>query len=397
MKMRGLAAAAVVLALTAPVAAQQQQQSEFEPGRVPGWTFVPGFTFGTVYDSNIGLATPPADTGRTAGDQLILASPFGQLEYFGRRTEFATGYSGSINRYMDVEQLNSFDHHMHASLRRLVSRRVSFLLQNSFSDVPTTDQVELNGIPFSRTGAQSNTFAGTLDARLSRFTDLMVRYENTWVDFDRDENFLRGGWLNGVRTEWSRRLSERSSLGAEYGLRFADMNEGLQEMTFHDVGATFHHTLTPHTTFTAAGGVSRLEGPLPDESHTGPYIRGSITRKGERSTVGASFDRQFVPSFGFGGSNQSQEIRGFVRMPITRNRTYVQGSAAWRRSDPLLGGELKLDTIWIRSTLGYAITRWLRAEGFYAYTRQDSEVTGGEIDRHRIGAQFVVAQPMRIH
>ena len=51
---------------------------------------------------------------------------------------------------------------------------------------------------------------------------------------------------------------------------------------------------------------------------------------------------------------------------------------------------------WLRSTVGYSAARWLRLEGFHAFTRQDSQVTGGEINRQRIGAQVVVSQPMRI-
>jgi hypothetical protein len=104
----------------------------------------------------------------------------------------------------------------------------------------------------------------------------------------------------------------------------------------------------------------------------------------------------YVPSFSFGGSTQSQELRGFVRMPFDKNRLYVQGSAAWRRNDPFIANELQLDTIWIRSTLGYSAARWLRLEGFHAFTRQDSIVTGGEINRHRLGVQAVVSQPVRI-
>jgi hypothetical protein len=104
----------------------------------------------------------------------------------------------------------------------------------------------------------------------------------------------------------------------------------------------------------------------------------------------------FVPSFGFGGSSDSQELRGFVRMPINKNRMYVQTAAGWRRSDPFLIDELELDTLRFNTTFGYAALRWLRLEAFHAYTRQDSRVTGGEIDRQRVGAQIVISQPMRI-
>jgi hypothetical protein len=111
--------------------------------------------------------------------------------------------------------------------------------------------------------------------------------------------------------------------------------------------------------------------------------------------VGASYERQYVPSFGFGGSSNSQELRGYVVMPL-RPGLYTQGSAAWRRMTPFETNTLELDTIWIRSTLGYAAARWARVELLYTFTRQDSIVTGGEVNRHRVGVQFVISQPMRL-
>jgi hypothetical protein len=103
-----------------------------------------------------------------------------------------------------------------------------------------------------------------------------------------------------------------------------------------------------------------------------------------------------VPSFGFGGSNESQEVRGYVHMPIPRKRSYVQASLAWRHSIPYISTDLELDSVLARSTIGYALARWFRLEGFYAFTRQYSRDTAGEINRHRIGAQLVISQPMRL-
>lgn len=58
--------------------------------------------------------------------------------------------------------------------------------------------------------------------------------------------------------------------------------------------------------------------------------------------------------------------------------------------------ELPLDTTLLRSTFGYATTRFLRVEAFYTFTWQDSRIAGGKVNRQRIGAQIVIAQPMRI-
>jgi hypothetical protein len=390
-----LTAAVLLVAAGAPVGAQDPT-SDFQTWRTPGWSFTPGVTLGTVFDSNVALASAPADTRTTQSDRVFLAEPFAHLEYFSPRTEFSTGYQGYVRRYADIGQLNGFDQRLNVSARRLVTRRVTLSAHDSYADVPTTDEVELNGLPFSRVGARMNAASASLDTRLTKYTDLSVRYENTWVRFDRAEAFLTGGWVNGGRAELSHHLSDRLSAGAEYGVRFADLNEGTHQLTFQDAGGTLHYDVGSATKFSLAGGLSHLNDRSLLQTRTGPYVRMGLTHAVQRATVGASFERSFVPSFGFGGSNQSQELRGFVRMPLDKNRLYVQGSAAWRRSDPFVVNELQLDTIWIRSTLGYSAARWLRVEGFHAFTRQDSQVTGGEINRQRVGVQVVISQPMRI-
>jgi hypothetical protein len=397
MKQAGRTLLGILLALgsAAPAAAQQDMSAEV-PSRTPGWSVTPGFTFGTVFDSNVALASAPADTKRTQSDRMLLAEPFGQLEYFSPRTEFSSGYQGYLRRYADVSQLNSFDQRGYLSLRRLVTRRLTFFLRESYANVPTTDEVELNGVPFTRTGSQMNAVATGVDARLTKYTDFAFRYDNTWVSFDRAGSFLSGGWVNGGRAEVSRRLNDRLSVGGEYGARFADLNDGTHQVTFQDMGGTLHYGLGTRTSLAVAGGWSFLNDKLLNERRNGAYVRGEITHETERATVGASFERMFVPSFGFGGSNQSEQLRGFVRMPFNRSRIYYQGSAAWRRSNPFIANELELDTYWVRSTLGYSVSRWLRFEAFHAFTRQDSQVTGGEINRQRAGAQIVVSQPVRI-
>jgi len=390
-----LAAVSLVVAAGASVRAQNPSP-EFGSWRAPGWSFTPGITLGSVYDSNVALASAPADTGRTQSDRLFEIEPFGRLEYFSPRTEFSTGYQGYVRRYARIDQLDGFDQQLYASARRLVTRRLTLFARDSYADLPTTDDVELNGVPFRRIGSRMNAASAGIEARLTKYTDLSVRYENTWVRFDRPELFLTDGWVNGVNAEVSRRLTDRFSAGGEYGMRFADLNQGTHQVMFIDTGGTLHYHAGPGTTLSLAAGVSHLHDRLVLVTRTGPYIRAGVTQEMARATLGATFERMYVPSFSFGGSTQSQEIRGFVRMPIDKNRLYVEGSAAWRRSDPFIANELQLDTIWIRSTLGYSASRWLRIEGYHAYTRQDSIVTGGEINRQRVGVQAVISQPVRI-
>jgi len=386
-----LVAALSIVAATAVAA--QERPAEFQTYMNPGLTFTPGISLAGVWDSNVALAAP---AGRAAGDNLFILEPFGQLELVSPRTELVAGYKGYVRRYMDVEALNGYDQRGYLSVRRLATRRLTVFAHNEYADVPTTDEVELNGLPFTRTGSKSNRLVAGVEARLTKYTDLNVRYENTWVKFDRPETFLSDGWINSLETDVRRRLTERLSVGAEYSIRRADLEQGLRTISFQDIGGLVAYAIGPHTKVMVAGGSSSLNDSRLDRDRRGPYVRADLTHDIERVTLGASVEKSFVPSFGFGGSSDSQEVRGFIQMPLSRNRLYIQSSAFWRRTDPLLAEELALDTIQTSNTLGYAVARWLRLEGFHVFTRQDSRITGGEINRQRAGAQLVVSQPMRI-
>ena len=392
-RIRRIAAAVTLAAVATTGLAAQERPAEFQTYRLPGLTFTPGVSVGGVWDSNVALASP---VGAPARDNLFVVEPFGQLELISPRTEFTAGYKGYLRRYVDVSQLNGFDQRGYLSLRRLATRRLTVFVHNEYADVPTTDEVELNGLPYTRTGSRSNRLAAGIAARLGKYTDLNVRYENTWVKFDRPETFLSDGWINAVQTDLRRRLSERLSVGAEYAIRRADLEEGLRTIWFHDVGGLAAYAMGPHTRLVVSGGYSFLDDSRLNRDRRGPYLRAGVTHDMDRATIGASFEKSFVPSFGFGGSSDSQEVRGFIRVPFTHNRFYVQSTGVWRRTDPLLLEELHLDTVRISNTLGYAATRWLRFEGFHVFTRQDSRITGGEVNRQRAGAQIVVSQPMRI-
>ena len=394
---RALAFGAIVLlTVVAPAAAQQSDPtSEVQSYRIPGWSFTPSLALGATYDTNVALIDAPATVGATQGDTFFNIVPGGQLEFIGKYSDFSANYRGFIHRYLELDALNSYDQRASLSVKRLFSRRLTISAHDSFADTPTTDDTEIFGVPFRRAGSRSNTLALASDYRFTKYTSLSSRYDQTWVEFDRPDVFLSGGWIHAVRNELSHRLSERVALGGEYTYRFATLDRGNRSFTFQDAGGVMHLSLSPHTSATVAGGFAMLRDQNLDVTRTGPYARLSLTHDLERATLGASFERQYVPSFGFGGSTNSQELRGWVQMPL-RPGLYTQGSAAWRRMTPFESNALQLDTIWIRNTVGYAIARWARVELHYTFTRQDSIVTGGEVNRQRIGVQFVISQPVRI-
>jgi hypothetical protein len=380
-----------------PAAAQSADQGgEGQSYRLPGWSFTPSLGLGATYDSNVALRSPTADLGDTQGDSLFNIVPSGQLEFIGKRTNFSLSYGGFVRRYFEVEGLNGFDQRSSMSFRRAMSRRFTIFAANSFSDSPTTDDVELNGVLFRRIGSQTNTFGAGSEYRVSKFATWSARYDNTWVSFDRPDMFLTGGWIHSLRNELTYQLSERTGVGGEYAYRQASLNEGTREFAFQDAGGVVNFALGHSTRANAAAGFSTLRDRNLSVSRSGPYVRLGIAHSVSLATVGGSFERQYLPSFGFGGSTNSQELRGYVRMPLPMRGLYTQLSAAWRKTIPFESESLELDTISLRSTVGYAVARWMRAEGFYTFARQDSIDTGGEVDRYRIGVQIVLSQPMRI-
>ena len=388
--------AALALVLSAGAARAQDQPAEFPSWRLPGWTFTPGVAIGVSADSNVTVGAARSANDESTSDQLYRIQPSGQLEYFSPRTSFSTGYLGSLRRYLTLDQLDGTDHRAYVSVRRLLSRRVTIFADNSFIRVPTTDLLELNGIPFRRTGARYDGLTGGVEARLTRTTDLTARYELTWVDFERKDAQLTGGTVNGLHGSLSHRFTGRSSLGAEYGVRWASLNEGTRDLAFQEAGAVYRYLTSPLTSLEIAGGFARLDDATRGIVRNGPYLRLSVNHRAERATLGLGYSRSYVPSVSLGGSTQSQEFRGFVQMPLSRNRFYVQESAAWRRTDPLDPIEVPLDSTWIRTLGGYEIQRWLRLEAYYTFTRQDTRLAGGLISRHQVGAQLVVSEPMRI-
>jgi hypothetical protein len=395
---RPIAAAALAAAvLTAGTAAAQDRQSEFDGYVIPGWSFTPGISIATVWDTNVALAGRSGDTGRTEGDNIFNIAPFGRIALESRRTQFSVGYRGYIRRHVDIESLNGFDQNAHASLRHMLSPRVTLFASNHYSDSPTTDLIELNGVPFARIGSRSNRLSGGVEGLLSKYTTLRVNYENTWTAFDSLDGFLSDGTVHGLGVDLTRRLSERLTVGVEGRLRRSDVTRlDPRVIWFQDGRGAVEYRLTEYVAVHGALGVTHLRDSRFSETRTAPYYRLGIERRTARAIAGLIFERSYTPTFGFSGSNDTKELRGFIHMPFSRNRFYVHTDGTWRRANPFFAGDLDADTFLTSSTIGYSAMRWLRIEAYHAYSRQDSIVTGGEVTRHRIGTQLVISQPMRI-
>jgi hypothetical protein len=187
-------------------------------------------------------------------------------------------------------------------------------------------------------------------------------------------------------------------MGVEGVYRFASMDvSGNETVQFFDGGGTISYELGQFTTITAAGGVSHVDDQVRSVSKFGPFFSGSISHTAAQAVFGASYQQAFVPSFGFGGSTHSQQVSGWIDLPPIGHRLYLQGKTTWRRTNPSDNTEaLRLDTLALRGTAGYALSRQIRLQGVYIFTRQNSIVTGGEVNRNRVGVELVLFNPMRI-
>ena len=389
------AAIAALAAGAGRPASAQQATSELESWRVPGWSFTPGVAIGGSFDSNVAIAGPD-QFGNTISDRLIEIEPMGQLEFFSPRTSLSSGYRGSWRRYFELSDLDGVDHRLYLTLRHRLNRRVSIYVDDNFRQAPTTDALELNGLPFVRTGSRHNMFGTGVDARLTRSLDLSSRYEMTFVDFLSDPVPLTGALVQGVTVGLTHRFGARLSAGGEYGIRRADLNDRSHQYLFQNVGGVLQYRTGEHTTLDLSGGATYLIDQSRDLTRTGPYLKASLVHRVARATLGGEYQRSYVPSFTFGGIQRSHVLRGYIDMPFSRNRFYVQESAAWRRTDPLAVDEVALASSWVRSTLGYAIRRWVRLEAHHTFSTQNNRLAGGKVTRHVAGLQLVISEPMRI-
>lgn len=388
--------AAAVLSSVSAYAQDAQSTAEFESWQLPGWTVTPGVVIGEMYDSNVALAFPPADTNKTASDRLFEVEPYGQVEFNSTRTRFFAGYHGFIRDYSTYNALNSVEHRAYTSLREELSRRVTIYGSETFLRVPTTDELQLNDLPFQRTGARYETLTGGVQAHLTRTTDFSSEYDLSWVGFDHQGPVLSGGTINGIQSDLIHYLSDRIGVGGEYDFRWANLNANTQLLAFQQTGAVLRYVTGPETTMEVVVGISHLSDFQQSLGRTGPFVRADLTHHMSRATVGAHYELEYTPSLAFGTSDQSQAVSGSVEMPITRKHLYVEANVAWRSANPVLVGQLPLESVWIGGTGGYALQRWIRFEAYDEYTRQDTHLAGGQINRSVIGLQIVLAQPVRI-
>ena len=396
--------ASIVVAVVTAIVFQARTASAQTAGGTPeashpqvsGWAFTPTLVFAGSWDDNVLLH---GEGDQTSGDFLTVVSPRGALQFNGRRAQMELNYNGAFLLYRAFSTLNSYDQHAGISASRMLTKHLTIFVHDNAALVPTTDAVEFVGVPFLRTGSRINDLRAGIEVALSKRTSMTAAYSSNWIKFDDTgafEQLLRGGRSQGGTATLRHQLSTRLSLVVDYDFQHANVGPTADGFDIQNGTIGFDYRLTELTSVSGGVGASHLAVSSLAAARTGPAWHAGIARQFKKAGLELSYNRSFVPSYGFGGTTQNEEATGRGRLPLGR-RVFTQASLSWRRNEPLTFGDLKLTSWWFTTGVGVGLTPWLRVEGFYSGSRQTIDRPGGILDRNQIGFQFVMAQPVRIH
>jgi hypothetical protein len=403
MKRYIFAIAVAGVATMAPVHAQERLGSGTagEPLGRAGWTFTPTFGFAETYDDNVSLFGRNTARGQN-DDYVSTVFPQADLRYVGKHTRLGMTYTGSFLNYRTFSALNRWDQRANVELRREESARLGWFAHASGAAIPSTDLIELGGIPFRHTGATTLDGRGGFNYLLDARNVLSSALQYQSVAFDRPANLdpvLRGGHVLESLTTYRHKWDERFRTGLDYSYRRASVSGETDPFNLHMAQAAIDYDLSPVWSLTAGAGLVYLEPTAVTAAHTGPAWRAALDRSRAGTTFHVGYVRSYIPSFGFGGTIQNQEVGVGFRTPLFHSRHfYTDHSVVFRDDTPLTNTaeQLPLRSLRSYSIFGWEPQRWVRFEVFYARTNQTSLRAGGRLDRNRVGFQIVTSKPMRI-
>lgn len=396
----------VVAALTLiPAAASAQERptggSAPEPSYRGGWTFTPSFGFSETYDDNISLFG--VNTAEQQNNDFVATySPEADLHYTGKHTTFSSGYSGAFLDFRTYSTLNRWDQRAHADLRRQESAALKWFAHTNLALVPSTDLVDLGGIPYRRTGARTADGRAGVEYALGATDALSVTSDYQSVEFDRqplDVNVLRGGHVWESLGAWRHKVDPRMAIGLDYSFRLATVVGDPETFTLHGAQGAFDYDLSQQWTMTGGGGIVYVQATPTLPSHVGPAYRISVQRHRAGRTFHVGYVRSYIPSFGFGGTIANQQANVSFHTPLMSDRRFYLDLAGVFRDDQPLSNtpeQLPLRSFRAYTTVGFAPQPWVHVEAFYIRVQQTSLRIGGEIYRNRVGVQIVTSKPVRI-
>lgn len=359
-----------------------------------GWSFTPGLDYAFVWDSNILFANTVSDN--IIEERVHVVRPRGELAYVGRRSGLTLSYDGSFLQHLAFGSLNSYDQRLTLHTTHQLSRRSSWFARYEAATSPTTELVELVGVPFARIGTRHQNVATGLEMKLRRTTEATVSYRLQLVDFAQDltlNDLLNGGYSHGGSFSLKHQRTRRLALTGNYDVDFASVVDG-QEFTLQNSSGGVEYAVSDAISTFAAAGVSYLGGVTGAVGRMGPALRLGLATNISPAVVSVTYSRAYVPSYGFGGTSDNEELISRVHFPIAR-RAYASAALALRTNEPL-SKDLKLRSTWFYGSVGYRLADWMQLEAFTSGTRQRTDRPGGRLNRYRVGLQLSTATTTRI-
>jgi hypothetical protein len=206
-------------------------------------------------------------------------------------------------------------------------------------------------------------------------------------------------------------MNSRLAIGADYSYRRANVTGDTEPFNFHTSEAAVDYDLSERWSFRGGAGVVYLQQTALTNARTGPAWRLTLERMHAGTTFHVGYLRTFIPSFGFGGTVQGQDLGVGFRTPLFHARHfYLDSSAVFRDNQPLTGikvavvtdplnpldEQLPLRSLRMHTIVGWEPEPWVRLEAFYSMVQQSSLQVGGYLDRNRVGFQIVTSKPMRM-
>jgi hypothetical protein len=398
---------AIALAVTLAVAPRLSAQEQLVTGSAPqsntppGWTFTPAFGFAGTYDDNISLFG--LDTAEEQNDDFISAyRPSVDVSYYGRHTRFGMDYAGSLLSYRTFTSLNRWDQRAKIDMRRQETARVKWFVRAAGALMPSTELIELGGIPYSHTGARTADGRAGVGVQVTARDEIMSSANFLAIDFDErpgNRLILLGGHILESLTSWRHKFSARLSAGTDYSFRRAAVTGDLERFRLHTTEGGIDLVLSPVWTFAGRAGFVYLEDTPTRPANTGPAWRLSLDWQRRASSFHVGYTRSFIPAFGFGGTIRNQEAGVSFRTPLFGSpRLYTTQSAVFRDDVPLTSTieQLPLRSLRTNSVVGWEPQEWVRLEAFYSRVQQSTLRAGGQLYRNRVGFQIVTSKPVRM-
>jgi len=151
MKRISLLVVAALALVSHPIGAQERLGSGApEPQYRAGWTFTPIIGVSETYDTNVALFS---EGHPGTEDTIRTVFPGADLHYYGQHTMVDTSYSGSYLDYNTFSALNRWDQRARFEVRRQETSRLTWSGHVTAAALPSTDLIDLGGIPYRATGA----------------------------------------------------------------------------------------------------------------------------------------------------------------------------------------------------------------------------------------------------